>query len=63
MCRRNFVVGGVSEALATAVVGWVGQNFSLKAGIAIFGATYALGAIAIFIARAVFYRRDAVAEG
>ena len=48
---------------ATAVLGWVGQNFSLKAGIAIFGATYALGAIAIFIARAVFYRRDAVAEG
>ena len=45
---------------ATAVLGWVGQNFSLKAGIAIFGATYALGAIAIYVARYVFYRRDAV---
>ena len=45
---------------ATAVLGWVGQNFSLRAGIAIFGATYALGALAIFIARFVFYRRDAV---
>ena len=45
---------------ATAVLGWVGQTFSLQHGIAIFGATYALGALAIFIARAVFYRRDAV---
>ena len=47
---------------ATAVLGWVGQNFSLQAGMAIFGGTYALGAIAIFIARAFFYRRDAVED-
>ena len=47
---------------ATAVLGWVGQNFSLRTGIAIFGGTFALGAIAIFLARAVFYRRDAVEE-
>lgn len=45
---------------ATAVLGWVGQNFSLQHGIAIFGGTYALGSLAIFIARAAFYRRDAV---
>ena len=45
---------------ATAVLGWVGHHYSLGLGMAIFGATYALGALAIFIARAVFYRRDAV---
>ena len=45
---------------ATAVLGWVGHHYSLGFGMAIFGATYALGAVAIFIARAVFYRRDAV---
>ena len=45
---------------ATAVLGWVGQHFSLQMGIAIFGGTYALGAIAVFIARAVFYRHDKV---
>ena len=47
---------------ATAVLGWVGQTFSLQHGIAIFGATYALGAAAIFIARYAFYRRDAVPQ-
>ena len=47
---------------ATYVLGWVGQNFSLKAGIAIFGLTYALGAIAIAVARLVFYRKDSVEE-
>ena len=45
---------------ATWVLGWVGQNFSLQHGIAVFGGTYALGALAIFIARAVFYGRDRV---
>ena len=45
---------------ATAVLGWVGQAFSLQHGIAIFGATYALGAVAIFFARGVFFRRDSV---
>ena len=45
---------------ATAVLGWVGHHYSLGFGMAIFGATYALGALAIFIARTVFYRRDAV---
>ena len=47
---------------ATWVLGWVGQNFSLQHGIAVFGGTYALGAIAIFIARGVFFRRDNVIE-
>ncbi len=46
---------------ATAVLGWVGEHFSLQHGIAIFGGTYALGAIAIFIAYTCFYRRDRVA--
>ena len=45
---------------ATAVLGWVGHNYSLQAGMAIFGGTYPLGALAIFIARAFFFRRDHV---
>ena len=45
---------------ATAVLGWVGHNYSLQTGMAIFGGTYALGAIAIFAARAFFFRRDHV---
>ena len=45
---------------ATAVLGWVGQRYSLQTGMAIFGGTYALGAIAIFAARAFFFRRDHV---
>ena len=45
---------------ATAVLGWVGHNYSLQTGMAIFGATYALGALAIFAARAFFFRRDHV---
>ena len=47
---------------ATAVLGWVGHHYSLAFGMAIFGGTYGLGAVAIFIARHVFYRRDAVME-
>ena len=45
---------------ATAVLGYVGQHFSYQQGIAIFGGTYLLGAIAVFIARACFYRKDRV---
>ncbi|MCQ2391173.1 MAG: MFS transporter [Kiritimatiellae bacterium] len=45
---------------ATAVLGWVGQNFSLQSGMAIFGCTYALGAAAIFLARGVFFKHDRV---
>ena len=45
---------------ATAVLGWVGHNYSLQTGMAIFGGTYALGALAIFTARAFFFRRDHV---
>ena len=47
---------------ATAVLGWVGHHYSLGFGMAIFGATYALGAIAIAVARLVFYRRDRIGE-
>ena len=47
---------------ATAVLGWVGHHYSLGFGMALFGGTYGLGALAIFIARFVFYRRDAIKE-
>ena len=45
---------------ATAVLGWVGHNYSLQSGMAIFGGTYALGALAIFAARAFFFKHDHV---
>ena len=45
---------------ATAVLGWVGHNYSLQTGMAIFGGTYALGALAIFTARTFFFKRDHV---
>jgi MFS family permease len=45
---------------ATAVLGYVGQHFSYQQGIAIFGGTYLIGAIAVFLARTVFYRKDRV---
>ena len=45
---------------ATWALGKVGEHFSLQAGMAIFAATYALGAAAIFLARGVFYARDKV---
>jgi len=45
---------------ATAVLGWVGHNYSLQTGMALFGGTYALGAVAIFIARAFFFKHDHV---
>lgn len=47
---------------ATAVLGWVGHNYSLQAGMAMFGGTYALGAIAIFVARAFFFQRYQVQD-
>jgi len=43
---------------ATAVLGYVGQHFSYQHGIAMFGGTYALGAVAVLIARVFFFRRD-----
>ncbi len=45
---------------ATAVLGYVGQHFSYQHGIAIFGGTYALGALAVLVARFVFFHRDRV---
>jgi len=47
---------------ATAVLGWVGQHYSLSFGMAIFGGTYGLGALAIFLAWFFFYKRDRVEE-
>ena len=43
---------------ATAVLGYVGQHFSYQHGIAMFGGTYALGAVAVLVARLFFFRRD-----
>ena len=40
----------------------VGSATTLGFGMALFGGTYGLGAIAIFIARFVFCRRDAIKE-
>lgn len=45
---------------ATAVLGYVGQHFSYQHGIAIFGGTYALGAVAVAIARFAFFKKDKV---
>ncbi len=45
---------------ATWALGKVGEHFTLQAGMAIFAVTYALGAVAIFLARAVFYKNDRV---
>ena len=45
---------------ATWALGKVGEHFSLQAGMAIFAVTYALGAVAIFLARGVFYKNDRV---
>ena len=47
---------------ATAVLGWVGHNYSLQTGMALFGGTYALGALAIFVARVFFFKRDHVED-
>ena len=51
-----FIVG----CPATAVLGYVGQHFSYRQGIAIFGGTYLVAAIAVYIARAVFFKKDKV---
>ena len=41
---------------------FLGHNYSLQAGMAMFGGTYALGAVAIFVARAFFFQRDQVQD-
>jgi MFS family permease len=45
---------------ATWALGKVGEHYSLQTGMAIFACTYALGALAIFAARAFFFKRDQV---
>ena len=45
---------------ATAVLGYVGQHFSYQHGIAVFGGTFALGAIAVLVARLCFFWKDKV---
>ena len=51
-----FLVGCPS----TAVLGYIGQHFSYQHGIAIFGGTYALGALAVLVARLRFFWKDKV---
>ena len=43
---------------ATAVLGYVGQHFSYQHGIAMFGGTYAIAAVAVIIARVRFFKSD-----
>ena len=45
---------------ATAVLGYVGQHFSYQHGIAVFGGTYAVGAVAALVARLCFFHKDKV---
>jgi len=45
---------------ATAVLGYVGPHWGYRTGIAIFGGTYALAALAVLFARLVFFKRDRV---
>ena len=47
---------------ATAVLGYVGQHFSYQHGIALFGVTYLLGALAVLLARLVFFHHDRVVD-
>ena len=47
---------------ATAVLGWVGERFSLRTGFTIFAATFLLGSLAILVARFAFYGRDSRRE-
>ena len=43
---------------ATAALGYVGQHFSYQHGIAMFATTYAIGAIAVLVARIFFFSKD-----
>jgi hypothetical protein len=45
---------------ATAVLGYVGQHFSYQHGIAMFGGTYAIAAIAVIAARVFFFHHDRI---
>ena len=47
---------------ATAVLGWVGERFSLRTGFTIFAATFLLGSLAILVARFAFYGRDRITD-
>ncbi|MGN0832985.1 MAG: MFS transporter [Kiritimatiellia bacterium] len=46
---------------ATAVLGYVGQHYGYRHGIAVFGGTYALAALVVLFARLVCFRRDRIA--
>ncbi len=43
---------------ATAALGYVGRYFSYQHGIAMFATTYAIGAIAVLVARIFFFSKD-----
>ncbi len=51
-----FIIGSP----ATAVLGYVGQHFSYQHGIAMFGGTYAIAAIAVIAARVFFFHHDRI---
>ena len=47
---------------ATWLLGLVGHHYSLQAGMAIFGGTYAIAAVAVIIARVCFFKHDHVSN-
>ena len=47
---------------ATWLLGLVGHHYSLQAGMAIFGGTYAIAAVAVVIARVCFFKHDHVSN-
>ncbi len=51
-----FIIGSP----ATAVLGYVGQHFSYQHGIALFGGTYAIAAIAVIAARVFSFHHDRI---
>ena len=46
---------------ATAVLGYVGQHYGYRHGIAFFSCTFALAAVLVLFARIVFFKRDRIA--
>lgn len=53
---------GVRFSVMAAVLGWVGERFSLRTGFTIFAATFLLGSLAILVARFAFYGRDRITD-
>ena len=60
VCNSGIDLKTLDPSVEVKALGKVGEHFTLQAGMAIFAVTYALGAVAIFLARAVFYKNDRV---